>query len=337
MTIHKPIIVIPIGDPAGIGPEIVIKSLNEKEIYDQCRPVVIGNAEVLKKAMTFSKAQLDLHFIKEPDEGRFQHGTVDLVHFDNLDVEHLEMGKVQGMCGQAAYEYIKCAIEWIQAGKADSLATPPVNKESLQAGEVPYIDHTAMLSAFTGVDDPLTMFEVRSLRIFFLTRHLSLKEAIGQMTEKRVHDYLIRCDRSLARLGIKERTMAVAGLNPHAGEGGLFGKEEQTELLPGIKSARKEGIDVAGPVPADAVFHQALNGKYDAVLSLYHDQGHIAAKMVDFERTVSITNGLPFLRTSVDHGTAFDIAGKGIASAVSMVECIKAAAKYTPYFNKETV
>ncbi|HEX7064406.1 MAG TPA: 4-hydroxythreonine-4-phosphate dehydrogenase PdxA, partial [Bacillales bacterium] len=188
-----------------------------------------------------------------------------------------------------------------------------------------------------GVKDPLTMFEVRSLRIFFLTRHSSLKEAIGQMTKERVHDYLIRCDQALERLGLKERHLAVAGLNPHAGEQGLFGTEEIDELQPGIEAAKNDGVDAVGPVPADSVFHQAMNRKYDAVLSLYHDQGHIAAKMADFERTVSITNGLPFLRTSVDHGTAYDIAGKGIASAVSMVECIKAAAKYTPYFNSSSI
>lgn len=333
--LETPVIAIPIGDPAGIGPEITVKTLNEKEIYDVSKPVVIGNEAVLKQAMKFSNVNLEIRRVNEPGEGQFKHGTIDLIHLDNIDTGQFEFGKVSGMCGQAAYDYIKHSIELVQQNKAGSIATPPINKESLQAGEVPYIDHTAMLSAFTGVKDPLTMFEVRNLRIFFLTRHLPLKDAIGQMTEERVHDYLNRCNDSLKRLGMEKRTLAVAGLNPHAGENGLFGNEEGDELTPGIERAKKDGVDAVGPVPADSVFHQAMNGKYDAVLSLYHDQGHIAAKMADFERTVSITNGLPFLRTSVDHGTAFDIAGKGIASAVSMIECVKAAARYTPFFNHQ--
>lgn len=332
--IESPIIAIPIGDPAGIGPEITVKTLNEEEIYEISRPVIIGNEAVLKQAIDICGVELDINKIDDPDEGKYKYGTIDLIHFDNIEIGQFNFGEVSGACGKAAYEYIKQAIDLVQNKKAGSIATPPINKESLKAGGVPYIDHTAMLSAFTGVNDPLTMFEVHSLRIFFLTRHLSLKDAINQMTKERVHDYLNRCNEALKRLGFEDRKFAVAGLNPHAGENGLFGHEEIDELAPGVELARKDGVDAVGPVPADSVFHQALNGKYDAVLSLYHDQGHIAAKMTDFERTVSITNGLPFLRTSVDHGTAFDIAGKGVASAVSMIECVKAAAKYTPFFNK---
>ncbi|WP_085522779.1 4-hydroxythreonine-4-phosphate dehydrogenase PdxA [Tuberibacillus sp. Marseille-P3662] len=333
--LETPIIAIPIGDPAGIGPEITIKTLNEKEIYGVAKPVVIGNEAVLQKALTLSHVDLKIRCINEPAEGRFEYGTIDLIHLDNIETDRFAFGKVSGMCGRAAYEYIKKAIELVQQNKAGSIATPPINKESLKAGKVSYIDHTAMLSAFTGVEDPLTMFEVHSLRIFFLTRHLPLKDAISEMTKERVNDYLNRCSEALKRLGLETRKLAVAGLNPHAGENGLFGTEEMDELTPGIELAKQDGIDAVGPMPADSVFHQAMNGKYDAVLSLYHDQGHIAAKMADFERTVSITNGLPFLRTSVDHGTAFDIAGKGIASSVSMIECVKAAAKYTPFFNKQ--
>ena len=172
---------------------------------------------------------------------------------------------------------------------------------------------------------------------FFLTRHLSVADAIKQMTKERVRDYLNRCDQALQRLGVESRKLAVAGLNPHAGEGGLFGMEEVNEIKPGVELAKADGIDAYGPVPADSVFFQALNGKYDAVLSLYHDQGHIAAKMTDFHRTISITNGLPFLRTSVDHGTAFDIAWNNIASEVSMYECIKLAAEYAPKFTRESL
>ncbi|WJE15258.1 4-hydroxythreonine-4-phosphate dehydrogenase PdxA [Halobacillus sp. ACCC02827] len=335
MNNNLPVIVIPTGDPAGIGPEIVIKSLAQQEIYDVCNPVVIGDQGVLKVIMESIHTHLNLNVIKQTSEAIFESGTIDLIDLDNVDLDSYEMGMVSGMCGRASYEYIKAAHDLIESGDADAICTPPINKESLQAAEdVPYIDHTAMLSAFTEADDPMTMFEVNDLRIFFLTRHVSLADSIPMMTKERVEDYLIRCKKALELLGIENPKLALAGLNPHSGEGGLFGREEIDELKPGLEAAREQGVEVNGPVPADSVFHQAANGRYDAVLSLYHDQGHIAAKMYDFERTVSVTNGLPYLRTSVDHGTAFDIAGKGIASSVSMVEAIKAAAKYTPFFKK---
>ncbi|MBM0064157.1 4-hydroxythreonine-4-phosphate dehydrogenase PdxA [Alkalicoccobacillus gibsonii] len=326
----KPVIAITMGDPAGIGPEITVGSLDKKEIYDICTPVVVGNADILAKMLPVKKADLKINQINEVHEAVGEYGTIDVIHLGELN--NFELGQVNGECGQAAFDYIKYAVELCQSNQAQAMATAPINKESLKAAEVPYIGHTEMLAGFADVADPLTMFEVLSMRIFFLTRHLSLKDAIGQMTKERVHDYLIRCDAALKQLGVENRKFAVAGLNPHSGENGLFGYEEVDEIRPGIELAKADGIDVVGPVPADSVFHQALNGRYDAVLSLYHDQGHIAAKMTDFHRTISITNGLPFLRTSVDHGTAFDIAGEGIASSVSMEEAIKLAAKYAPHF-----
>lgn len=323
------VIAIPMGDPAGIGPEITVLALSKKEIYAQCSPLVIGNAAVMKNAMKFTDTYLELNEISSPAEGKYTHGTIDIISLDNIDVSNLKIGEVQAQAGQAAFEYIKKSVEFAMDGKVAALATTPINKESLKAANIPYIGHTEMLEALTNSKEPLTMFEVLNMRIFFLTRHLSLRDAISQITKERVHSYLIRCDEALRRLGVEERVIAVAGLNPHSGENGLFGREELDELTPGIEAAVRDGIKAVGPVPADSVFHHALNGRYAAVLSLYHDQGHIAAKMTDFERTISITNGLPFLRTSVDHGTAFDIAGTGKASSVSMEECIKLAAKYS--------
>lgn len=334
---NKPIIAIPMGDPAGIGPEITIKSLTKEEIYNVCKPLIIGDQAVLEKAIEIVHADVKINKVNKPSEGKYEFGTVDVIDLDNIDMDELKYGEVSVQGGQGAFEYIKNAVELALADEVQALATTPINKESLKAAEVPYIGHTEMLEDLAGTDDPLTMFEVRGMRIFFLTRHLSLKDAIGQMTKERVYDYLIRCDKALQRLGVEERRFAVAGLNPHSGEGGLFGHEEVDEIGPGIEKAKAAGIDVVGPVPADSVFFQALNGKYDAVLSLYHDQGHIAAKMTDFHRTVSITNGLPFLRTSVDHGTAFDIAGKNIAESISMEECIKLAAQYAPNFTKKSM
>ncbi|MED1862517.1 4-hydroxythreonine-4-phosphate dehydrogenase PdxA [Fictibacillus nanhaiensis] len=336
-TTEKAIIAIPMGDPAGIGPEITMKSLAKKEIYDVCKPLVIGDTAVLEKAIEIVGADLRINEVTSPAEGKYELGTVDVINLNNIDMKKLQYGEVSAQGGQGAFEYIKKAVELATAGEVKALATTPINKESLKAANVPYIGHTEMLEALAGSDDPLTMFEVRGMRIFFLTRHLSLKDAIAAMTKERVHDYLVRCDRALARLGVENRRWAVAGLNPHSGEGGLFGWEEVEQIKPGIELAVADGINAVGPVPADSVFFQALNGKYDAVLSLYHDQGHIAAKMTDFHRTISITNGLPFLRTSVDHGTAFDIAGKNIAESTSMEECIKLAAQYAPKFTANSL
>ncbi|PIC76732.1 4-hydroxythreonine-4-phosphate dehydrogenase PdxA [Sporosarcina sp. P19] len=337
MTNERKIIAIPMGDAAGIGPEITVKSLAKQEIYEMCNPLVVGDADVMKKAIGVTGTNLEVNIVSDPKEGKYEFGTVDVLDMNNIDIDALQPGKVQAQCGQAAFEFIKKSVELAMADEVAAIATTPINKESLKAANVPYIGHTEMLEDLGGAPDPLTMFQVNGMRIFFLTRHVSLKEAISQMTKERVRDYLSRCDQALQRLGVEDRKLAVAGLNPHSGEGGLFGMEEVNEIAPGVEAAKADGIDAYGPVPADSVFFQALNGKYDAVLSLYHDQGHIAAKMTDFHRTISITNGLPFLRTSVDHGTAFDIAWKNIAASVSMEECIKLAAEYAPKFTRESL
>lgn len=333
---EREIIAIPMGDAAGIGPEITVKALNNQEIYESCKPLVVGDQKVVENAMKYTGSSLKINSVSEPEEGLYTYGTIDVLSMENIDISTLKVGEVQEQAGKAAFEYIETSIRLAMEGRVSALATTPINKESLKAAEVPYIGHTEMLEGLTNSEDPLTMFEVRNMRIFFLTRHLSLKEAINQITKERVYNYLIRCDEALKKLGIENRVIAVAGLNPHSGENGMFGREELDEIIPGIEAANEQGINAVGPVPADSVFHHALNDKYAAVLSLYHDQGHIAAKMTDFERTISITNGLPFLRTSVDHGTAFDIAGTGKATSVSMEECIKLAAKYSKSFYKVT-
>ena len=232
------------------------------------------------------------------------------------------------MCIRDSFESIRVAIDLALAGEVDAVATAPVNKEAFRAAGVSQIGHTEIFGERTATPDPLTLFEVKGLRIFFLTRHLSLAEAIRRITAERTLDVLRRAAAALRTLGVPSPRLAVAALNPHGGEHGLFGDEEERALVPAVSAARAEGIDAHGPLPADSVFWHAAQGRFDAVLSLYHDQGHIAAKMYDFGRTVSITCGLPFLRTSVDHGTAFDIAGTGRASEVSMVEAVRAAARY---------
>ena len=301
-TKNKPRIGITTGDPAGIGPEIVEKTLATPEIQDFCEPIVFG-----------------------------------MLHVDEIQQAGISPGRISAAGGHAAFDAIEAAVRAIQKGEIDAIATAPLNKESLRAAGIPYIGHTEILAGLAGLAgltagrEPLTMFETLSLRVFFLSRHVSLREACDLVTEDRVFQALVQCNEALKTgLGIMKPLIAVAGLNPHCGEHGLFGNEEAC-IPPAIERAKKLGVQAVGPIGADSVFHLAKNGRFTAVLSLYHDQGHIACKTLDFERTVSITLGLPFLRTSVDHGTAFDIAGKGIASPISMIEAVKAAVRYSHF------
>ena len=331
---NKPFVAVPIGDPAGVGPEIVVKSVASKEVFDVARTVVIGDAKVLANACKIMNVDLRINKIEKPEDGDYSEGVLNLIDLDNIDMDQFEFGKVNGKCGQAAFAYIAKSIELANTGKADAVATTPINKESLRAGDINFIGHTEIFGELTNTDDPLTMFETNGMRIFFLTRHVSLRDMLDLIKKERIKDYVKRCLIALEKLGVKDGTMAIAGLNPHSGEHGLFGWEEVNEVTPAIEELQAEGYKVVGPIGADSVFHQAAIGRYNSVLSLYHDQGHIAAKTLDFEKTISITNGMPILRTSVDHGTAFDIAGKGIVSAVSMIEAILLAAKYAPSFTK---
>ena len=330
---NKPLIAVTMGDPAGIGPEIVVKALSDGKVKDTARCIVIGDKRILENALQITNINLRINLVTDPKQGHYADGILNLVDLHDVDMKQFQFGQISGMCGKAAYEYIAKSIEFAMHHKVDAIATTPINKESLRKGGIKYIGHTEIFGALTGTKDPLTMFEVNGLRVFFLTRHVSLRQACDLVTQDHIIDYVKRCTEALNRIGVKEGTMAVAGLNPHCGEHGLFGNEEVEEIAPAIKKLQSQGYNVAGPISADSVFHLALQGKFNSVLSLYHDQGHIATKTLDFEKTIAVTNGMPILRTSVDHGTAFDIAGKGIASCVSMVEAILLAAKYCPFFN----
>lgn len=324
----KPVIGIPMGDPAGVGPEIVVKALDQPELYELCRPVVIGDLSMLERAKKACKVNLSFNPVTDTLDGKYTHGVIDLINLENVDSNTLEYGRIQAKAGKAAYEYIERSVGLALNRKIDAVATTPINKEALKAAGIDFIGHTEIYAGLTDTHDPLTLFEVRNMRVFFLTRHMSLKKACEAISYERVLSYIERCTKALRRLGAQEGTMAVAGLNPHSGEHGLFGDEEVVCIEPAVREAKRLGYDVAGPIGADSVFHLALQGRFNSVLSLYHDQGHIATKTLDFERTIALTLDLPFLRASVDHGTAFDIAGKGIASEVSMAEAIRIAAKY---------
>jgi len=328
---RKPIIGVPMGDPAGVGAEITVKALADEKLAQQCDVIVVGDKACMEQALKVCKLTAKLHLIQDVTEAEFAPGVINLIDLHNVDMSQLKMGQVNGMCGRAAFEFIKKSVEMAMAHQVDAIATTPINKESLRAGKVNFIGHTEIIGALTGSADPLTMFEVAGMRVFFLTRHMSLMAACQAVTKERVLEYIKRCTKALKQLGVTGK-MAVAGLNPHCGEHGLFGWEEVKEIEPAVKEAQKLGYNVVGPIGADSIFHQALLGRFQAVLSLYHDQGHIATKTYDFDRTISVTLDMPILRTSVDHGTAFDIAGKGIVNSISMVEAILLAAKYAPNF-----
>ena len=328
----KPLIAVPIGDPAGIGPEIVAKALCEAEVFEKALCIVVGDRKIMENAMKITGSNMKLHVIQSPAEAVDNAELMNFIDLDNIDMSRFVFGKVNPMCGRAAYEYVEKSIQLANAHKVDAVTTTTINKEALKLAGVPYIGHTEIFGALTDTEDPLTMFEVHGMRIFFLSRHVSLRKACDMVTKERIKDYVKRSLEVLKKLGVKDGTMAIAGLNPHCGEHGILGTEEQTEVIPAVQELQAEGYPVAGPIGADSVFHQALQGRYNSVLSLYHDQGHVAAKTLDFDRTVAITGGMPILRTSVDHGTAFDIAGTGKASAVSLIEAILVASKYALSF-----
>ena len=331
---NKPLIAVPMGDPAGIGPEIVAKALLSDEVKNTARVLVVGDRRVMEKAMEITSSPLALRAVASPSEADFDGNTLNCLDLPLLSPSDFTYGEISGLCGRAAYKAIEKAVEITVQGEADAVATTPINKQSLRAGGVDFIGHTEIFGALTGTKDPLTMFETNGLRVFFLTRHVPFAAIPGLITRERILDYAVRCLEMLKKLGVTEGEMAVAGLNPHSGESGLFGNEEVEVITPAVRELRAMGYPVTGPVSADSVFHLAAMGRFSSVLSLYHDQGHIACKTLDFEKTISVTGGMPILRTSVDHGTAFDIAGRGSASAVSMIEAIRLAAYYAPEYRR---
>lgn len=324
-TGRRPIIAITMGDPAGIGPEVVLGALRSEAVYERAVPVVIGSIEILRRcAREIGMEGVTIRGI-DPMGPMSHMGPIQVVDVPVPGLESLEPGRVQAVGGLAADAFIRKACELALEHRIDAISTAPISKESLRAAGISGIGHTELLAEYLNSPDPLTLFITGNLRIFFLSRHLSLREAVDYITEERLLAMIRRVDSTMRDLGFREPRIAVAALNPHASDGGQFGDEEARIISPAIRRAVEEGIQVVGPIGADSVFHQALEGRHDCVISLYHDQGHIAAKTRDFFRTVTATLGLPVLRTSVDHGTAFDIAWQGKANPVSMEAAILAA------------
>ncbi len=327
----KPIFAITGGDPYGIGPEIILKSLvHHPELNELCLLVIFGHLTTLQQMAELLKLKVTLKKITAVEQAVTGGDLRD--HICCYDVQPFSSSSIYGQIradgGQLAYNCMQKAIEAALQKKVQAIITAPLHKESLHLAGVPYLDHTEILTKLTGSTNTMTLFVTRTLRIFFYTRHIPLSAVAASLSINKLVSSLQDCQRYLKQIGFEQPHLALAALNPHAGDQGLFGREEIEIMQPAVKKACSLGILVEGPIPADSVFHLAKEGKYDAVLSLYHDQGHIAAKTFDFRKTVSLTLGLPFLRTSVDHGTAFDIAGQGVADETSMVEAIMATHQF---------
>lgn len=330
----KKIIGITMGDPAGIGPEIAIKALNKAALYDRCKPLFIGDKSVLNHYLEkHPDLNLTVNVVNKPSEGKYTFGTIDLVDLGIVDMQDLPIGEVSKVGGNAAFQYVKKVIELALAKEVDATVTNPLNKEAMNAAGHHYAGHTEIYADLTGSEKYTMMLADGNLRVVHVSTHVSLREACDRATKERVLDVIRIADQACKNLGIKEPRIAVAGLNPHCGENGLFGQEEITEINPAVEEAQAEGINAYGSLPADTVFSKANGGMYDIVVAMYHDQGHIPLKTLGFVydqksgaweavKGVNITLGLPIIRTSVDHGTAFDQAGKWTASEFSLENAI---------------
>lgn len=322
----KPVIGITLGDAAGVGPEIIAKALAEQEVYDICRPVVIGDLGIMKRAVAIAGQDLTCRAIDDVLTGGQEFGQIDVIDLRNLPAD-LPFAQVDPRAGKAAYTYVETAVNLALAGKIAAIATAPLNKDAMNQGGCHFPGHTEILAHLSNTKNYAMMLTGGSLRVIHVSTHLALRQACEKVKKERVLKVIELADQAMKKIGIKEPRIAVAGLNPHSGEGGLFGTEEIEEIIPAIECAKALGLQVTGPVAPDTVFYRAAVKKdFDIVVVMYHDQGHIPLKVLGFEEGVNITVGLPFIRTSVDHGTAFDIAGKGIANHMSMLESIRLAA-----------
>jgi 4-hydroxythreonine-4-phosphate dehydrogenase len=334
----RPLIGISVGDPAGIGPEVTAKALALQEIYDMCRPLVVAEAEMMRDAVEFSGVGGEIHIVSSPGKGLYTLGTFDVLDLKNIDAKSIKHKVVSAACGRAAFEYVRKVIELALSGEIDATVTGPINKEAINLAGFHYAGHTEIYADLTHTQDYAMMLIHEQFRVIHVSTHVSLREACDRVKKDRVYTVIRLAYDTLRRLGIENPRIAVAGLNPHAGESGLFGREETEEIEPAIQQARREGLTVEGPIPPDTVFSKMQGGQYDIVVVMYHDQGHIPTKLMGFrydERTntwdaisgVNITIGLPIIRVSVDHGTAFGKAGEGRANPESMIQAIKIAAR----------
>lgn len=329
----KPILGITMGDPASIGPEITVKALSDPAIYEKCLPIIIGDAAVMEAAVGIVGKDVKINAVSDVKEAKFEFGTIDVYDMKLVDMDKLERGVVSAMAGNAAFQYVKKVIELAMNHEVDATVTNALNKEAMNLAGHHYSGHTEIYAEYTGTKKYTMMLAHENLRVVHVSTHVSLREACDRVKKDRVLEVIRIADQACKELGIKEPKIGVAGLNPHSGENGMFGREEIEEITPAIEAAKGEGIIVDGPVPPDTVFSKARGGWYDIVVAMYHDQGHIPLKVVGFVYNqaeqkwdavagVNITLGLPIIRASVDHGTAFDQAGKGVANELSLINAM---------------
>lgn len=343
------IIGITMGDPASIGPEITVKALSLEEIYHKCRPLVIGDANVMEAAVRIvGKDGIKIHPVHSVDEALFEPGTIDVYDMGLVDMDQLERGKVSAMAGEAAFRYVEKVIQMALAGEVDGTVTNAFSKEAINLAGHHYSGHTEVYADMTGTKKYTMMLAHENMRVVHVSTHVSLREACERVKKDRVLEVIRIAYQACRNLGIQQPKIGVAGLNPHSGENGLFGREEIEEIIPAIEAANGEGIFAEGPVPPDTVFSKARGGWYDMVVAMYHDQGHIPLKVVGFVYNqeqqkwdavagVNITLGLPIVRASVDHGTAFDQAGQGVANELSLMNAIDYGIRFSKSNREKTV
>ncbi len=332
---ERPILGITMGDPAGIGPEITVKALADETLYEKCRPIVVGDPGVMKAALAVAgREEMNIHPVHSVAEALFRPGTIDVYDLGLDGMQDIEIGQVSAAAGEAAFRCVEKVIGLAMAGEVDATVTNALNKEAINLAGHHYSGHTEIYAEMTGTKKYTMMLAHENLRVVHVSTHVSLREACDRVKTDRVLDVIRIADRACRDLGIEDPAIGVAGLNPHSGENGLFGREEKEEIIPAIEMAQAEGIRAEGPVPPDTVFSKARGGWYDIVVAMYHDQGHIPLKVIGFVYNqdrhqwdavagVNITLGLPVIRASVDHGTAFDQAGKGTANELSLMNAIE--------------
>jgi len=334
----KPIIGITMGDPASIGPEIAVKALLLNEIHEICRPVLVGDAGVFNHIISRLKLKASINSIKQIADAKFSLGNIDVLDLANVDLNELKFGEISAMAGNASFEAIKKVIDLALSGDVAATVTGPINKKSINEAGHHFAGHTEIYAQFTGTKKYAMLLVEDNLKVIHVSTHVSLRQACDLVKKDRIIEVVELLHNGLISLGETNLKIGIAGLNPHAGDSGLFGTEDDQEILPAVEEAKREGFNVEGPVPADTLFSKAATGYYGGVVAMYHDQGHIPFKLTGFKwnaekqqmdsvKGVNITMGLPIIRTSVDHGTAFEIAGKGVASPDAMVLAIKSAVR----------
>jgi len=323
--VTRPLLAITMGDPAGIGPEIVLQALTHDDVFERCWPLVIGDRRILERAAGWLGPTPRFEVVADPVNGAYEPGRVTVLDLENAPPDRIPVGEASAAAGAAAVAYVFRACDLAMAGEVDAVVTAPLNKAAMHLAGYEYAGHTELLTERTGAERVSMLLIGPNLRIVHVSTHVALEEAIARVTPQRVDDVIQIAHDACRALGIARPRIAVAGLNPHASEGGIFGNEEAERIEPAIRAARARGLDVSDPQPPDTVFLRATKGVYDVVVAQYHDQGHIPMKLLAFDSGVNVSYGLPIIRTSVDHGTAFDIAGKGIAGESSLLAAIDVA------------